>query len=648
MKRKKLKRHRLRFEALEFRRVLTTSLDLATLLPENGGDGSRGFVFLGKSANDLAEAGDVDGDGFADVLVASFSNDQIFVIRGGPTGSTVQIQDQDLRDGSGYVFSSNSSYDEIGLAVHGNLDINADGELDFVFSASHYDNVDFLVGYHSVLGPASEWDSSNEVWQYEGPEPPRPKYGHASSHFATDRVVTADINGDGFDDIITSTALTWNIERVGQVNVALGSATGLGDRFTIQGSILPNIPRNIDWRIGSTFDAIGDINNDGFDDLFVGGDVELGGVIIFGRANWMADHVYEVKDFVNDETRVQFAENDRTYSRQVSGLGDINGDEIDDFVIGVSQGDGPTENRADTGEAYVVFGQTNFSVPDFDQLNGSNGFTIYGVDHFDHLGYSVDGGGDFNGDGLNDIILGAPFADGPSDTGPGSRESAGDAYVLYGKNDWSNGFHYQLGFMASDAGLVLHGSQNKGQLGQAIEFVGDVNNDGFDDIAISAPTAKSPPCCDSEGFEQVGLTFIIYGSADGNAPPTNGLGGGSGADWYNEMQPSDVNSDGQTGPLDALLVINELSNRNFSDPRTGAIPDTDRPNGVAYYDVNDDGFVAPLDALTVINALDEEFAATGRIVPRLVADDIQSANEAETETLENQWAAIAQIFRASS
>ncbi|MEQ9232692.1 calcium-binding protein [Coleofasciculus sp. E2-BRE-01] len=110
----------------------------------------------------------------------------------------------------------------------------------------------------------------------------------------------------------------------------------------------------------------------------------------------------------------------------MSGAGDINGDGIDDLIIGARSAD-PNGNSS-AGETYVVFGNSegfNASL-ELSELNGSNGFVINGIDVRDYSGVSVSGAGDINGDGVDDLIIGAYSAE------PNGNFLAGETYVVFG------------------------------------------------------------------------------------------------------------------------------------------------------------------------------------------------------------------------
>ncbi|CCQ63631.1 integrin alpha, partial [Crocosphaera watsonii] len=117
-----------------------------------------------------------------------------------------------------------------------------------------------------------------------------------------------------------------------------------------------------------------------------------------------------IEEETGSTTDVNITVSSNTFGRSVSNAGDVNGDGIDDLIIG-AEGADPNGNSY-AGETYVVFGSESFdSTLNLSSLNGSNGFVINGIDARDYSGRSVSNAGDINGDGIDDIIIGAFLAD---------------------------------------------------------------------------------------------------------------------------------------------------------------------------------------------------------------------------------------------
>ena len=161
----------------------------------------------------------------------------------------------------------------------------------------------------------------------------------------------------------------------------------------------------------------------------------------------------------------------------VSSAGDVNGDGFDDVIIGASRADPNGNNVA--GESYVVFGAAGGFTPSLflGALDGTNGFRIDGIDASDRSGESVSSAGDVNGDGFDDLIIGAFGGD------PNGNNVAGESYVIFGA---AGGFAPSLSLAALDGtnGFRLDGSDNYDSSGISVSSAGDVNGDGFDDVII--------------------------------------------------------------------------------------------------------------------------------------------------------------------
>ncbi len=259
---------------------------------------------------------------------------------------------------------------------------------------------------------------------------------------------------------------------------------------------------------GDVITNAGDMNGDGFDDFVITAwRREIGGNINTGRA-WIAfgasDLAGTSKD-VSDASIIEIlADTTQTggftgpqLGLAASAAGDVDNDGFDDVIIGSPRAD---PNGTDSGIAYLIYGSDTLpSVIDTASL-GSNGVVFAGAAGGDLTGQSVGGGGDVNGDGFDDLIIGARGAD------PNGSNS-GYVYIVYGSDTLPSTF--QLGDLLTMSGLgvALEGGAASDKLGEQCGFAGDVNNDGFGDVLAGAPDS------DPNGKANAGRVYVVFGGS---------------------------------------------------------------------------------------------------------------------------------------
>jgi hypothetical protein len=265
---------------------------------------------------------------------------------------------------------------------------------------------------------------------------------------------------------------------------------------------------------GRSVAGAGDINGDGFDDLVIGAFgadapyyASAGNVfVIFGSATgFPASFDLDALDGSNGFRGYgTFTQDFAGYA--VSPAGDINGDEVDDLLIGALRAD---PQGGSSGSAYVLFGRTTGFPADLalDSVDGTTGFRVDGANAGDYSGRSVAAAGDVNGDGFDDILVGAPYAD------PGGNSNRGSSYLVFG-HPGEFPASMLLGSLDGSDGVRIDGVTDSEHSGFSLSGIGDINGDGIDDIAIGAENHPIDIYNQGEG-----ATYVLFGNA---APRSDG------------------------------------------------------------------------------------------------------------------------------
>lgn len=385
-----------------------------------------------------SSAGDVNGDGYPDIIVgASYPPSEAgkaFIYFGGPSYDNLP----DI------VLSGESAGDGFGSTVAGIGDFNADG----------YDDV-------MVAAPGNDAGGTNtgKIYIYYGGAamntfPDGIIYGTVNETVGSGMSSAGDFNGDGYSDILYSTPTSSNM--TGKVYLLLG---GISPDFIPDYTFTGLFANGL---FGESVACAGDVNADGFSDIIIGAPNDVVSPTTPGAA-----YLYYGKAVLSNITRVTlsglYLNYGDAFGKIVSPAGDVNGDGYSDFMISAPYS---TLYATNGGCVHLFLGGAS--------ITGEANKIFTSLFNNDKIGLALSDAGDINGDGFSDIIIGAPL----------SSNAKGKALLVYGSANPGTSITKTYGMTFLNAG-------DGGLLGASVAKAGDLNNDGYTEFLIGAPGSVS-------------------------------------------------------------------------------------------------------------------------------------------------------------
>ncbi|MFK7956213.1 MAG: integrin alpha [Lysobacterales bacterium] len=468
------------------------NLDLSQIPAAGGGDGSQGFVLYGTQTNEnlgsaLSSAGDINGDGIDDLLIGSpqipnpLGGGGAYLLFGRPATDpmpaefdlqTLRTAD-DSNSGFGVVLEGSQSGGSAGIDVVADLDINGDGIGDIILG-NNFSGAGFIarIGVSYVLygrDASDPWPGRFRLSALQ----PNLATGSQGFVIISDAAGTGlgsrlanlgDFTGDGVDDLLmgspSASASDGVTNSAGFIVPGRSPSSGNGaapTEFDIEGvdlsreeiratahQLLGDAAEDL---AGEAVAGIGDINGDGRPDLAVtapladhGGDNSGSAYVLFGRPVGSAlaprislANLLPANGGNGSQGFVLTGEAGQRLGDALASAGDINGDGVDDFVVGAK-----SDNEAGTeaGAVYVVYGRSQgfpASIGVADLVSSGQGMKLLGQAASDKVGDRLALGGDIDRDGNSEILVGSRLVDQVS-------SNAGRVYVINGEGGAIDGF----------------------------------------------------------------------------------------------------------------------------------------------------------------------------------------------------------------
>jgi len=454
-------------------------------------------ILTGEVAGDnfgfsVSDAGDVNGDGFSDVIAGAYANTT-------STGKAyIYFGSSSMNNTADVTLSEPGINKSFGYSVSKAGDFNGDGYSDVIVG---------VPGYSTNLGRAYIYSGGSTMNTIA--DGILAGFVAGTNYYGNSVSDAGDVNGDGYGDVVVG---------------AYGMSSFQGRVFVYYGGAIINITADQTMtgeftgdNFGTSVSSAGDANGDGYDDILIGASGFSSGS---GKT-----YLYLGGETIDDNADKFFnAENaGDNFGISVSGCGDINGDGNSDLIVGAYSND---INGANSGRAYIYF--NTMTGTDIEDL------TFTGAGTNDVLGCSVSSAGDVNGDGYDDIIIGA--------FGYNGGTNQGRAYIYFGGSSMNN-----------TADVTLTGVSVGDYFGDEASSAGDVNGDGFSDVIVGAPGYLTDQ----------GRAYIYYGGSTMNSTVDVTLTGFSSNDGFgiSVSEAGDVNGDGYADVIAGAYGYNAGTNQ---------------------------------------------------------------------------------------